>query len=141
MNKAELDLRRRLSRGMGDRWRLTWHEDGRVNPGVPDLSFVMNDGNYETGWLELKVAKLRNSKWEVKIEPGQHQWMELHAGLVPAYFLVEAYENWVLVDGRYHNMLGGEVYHIDSEHFVPADDFSSLGEFLCHITDRRRDGI
>ena len=134
----ELDLRHRLRDGMRGRWLLTWHEDGRVNPGVPDVSYVITDKVYnirhETGWLELKVAK----EGTVQVEPAQHQWMRLHAGLVPAHFLIEHNDRWFLVDGVMSAHLDHIIAGVQSKSMV-AGDFDTLARHLSSYTRRRYD--
>lgn len=90
--KAELEFRGVLSAAMRGSWDLTWHEDGRVNPGVPDLSFVMKNGPFETGWIELKAVFNTTPPFTWKLEQSQYQWMKQHEGRIPILILVAAGE-------------------------------------------------
>jgi hypothetical protein len=94
---------------MRGRWRMTWHENGGISPGVPDLSFVMlGGGHYETGWMELKAERLKSpplahpqQTFTLTIEPSQITWFESHEGLVPAIFLIALNDVWFVVTGRH----------------------------------------
>jgi hypothetical protein len=101
MKKAELNLRHRLRDAMNGSWLLTWHEDRHINPGVPDLSFVMKKGNCETGWIELKAEREYDSKGKVNfcVEPSQIDWIERHRERVPIFFMVAVGEDWFLLSG------------------------------------------
>ena len=104
----EARFRRDLAKAMFFHWQLTWHEDREVNPGVPDLSFVMKSGDYETGWLELKACMITGTKPKTNfhIEPSQHTWMRGHAGIIPANFLIQINdETCHLVHGLKHQEL------------------------------------
>lgn len=101
-NKLELDFRKLIIAKMGARWYHTIHVENFLTPGVPDLSFVMAEEGYETGWLELKaVADVK----KVHVEPTQHRWMERHAKLVPAAFLINIGDVCYLVNGQRHTAL------------------------------------
>lgn len=97
-----------IAKAMYFHWLLTWHEDREINPGVPDISFVMKSGDYETGWLELKACMITAAKPKTNfhIEPSQHTWMRNHAGIIPAYFLIQINdERCYLVHGEKHQEL------------------------------------
>lgn len=79
-------------------WYMTWHETGAISPGVPDLSYVMRGGGFETGWLELKGV-------DGVVEQSQHDWMANHATLIPVHFLVIDKLNWWLIPGVFHKEL------------------------------------
>jgi hypothetical protein len=95
--KPELQLRRQISKAWKKLWISTWHEDGDVNPGVPDISYVPVEGNCETGWLELKAEPFpvdpntsdANPDHVVrfKFQPAQHIWIDLHLRRVPIHIL------------------------------------------------------
>lgn len=104
MNKRELGFRKGLIAVMGGAWTPTIHVENRLNPGVPDLSFVLQSPGVETGWLELKAMPF-SKMLSITIEPGQHSWMEAHAKKIPAYFLVEVSGLLHLIDGRFHGRL------------------------------------
>jgi len=90
MNKLELEFRRELVEKMGGTWTPTIHVENRLNPGVPDMSYVMTHLGCETGWLELKAYRLASDKRvSIKVERGQHEWMAAHAYRVPAHFLIQ----------------------------------------------------
>jgi len=108
MNKRELEFRKDLAAGMAPFWSLTIHVENHLNPGVPDLSYVMHDPKCETGWLELKAIEYQSSNrhWPgIKIEPGQHRWMRTHAKRVPGHFLVLFNNLMFLVPGHEHDRL------------------------------------
>ena len=111
MNKLELEFRKRLCDKMAGRWLVAIHVENHLNPGVPDLSYVMLDQFkpiYETGWLELKAAEHRAvPKFEV--EPSQHNWMRRYAHRVPTHFLVLVGTRCYLLDGKVHSLLVGSV--------------------------------
>jgi hypothetical protein len=107
MNKRELEFRKWLTRAMAGVWFPTIHVENHLNPGVPDLSFVMKPlpaRTFETGWLELKAMELSKTL-KITVEPGQHSWMEAHASLIPAYFLIEVSGKLYLVHGSRHGIL------------------------------------
>jgi len=130
MKKQELTFRQNLVKLMGGRWIPSIHVENRLNPGVPDLSYVMYGAGHETGWLELKATTRSAMKFEV--EQSQHQWMFKHAHRVPAHFLIEVKAGprsvYYLVSGTRHNELGeakseAEVQALSSAMYqVPADD-------------------
>jgi len=109
MNKLELEFRQHLQKQMSGFWQLTLHENKLVNPGVPDLSFVMFGGECETGWLELKAIKAESHMLKFKVESSQHSWMRLNAGMVPAYFLLSVNSEVFMVPGTLHTMLANPV--------------------------------
>lgn len=103
--KAELKWRRELAQEMKGLWRLTWHEDAHVTPGVPDISYVISAGSHETGWLELKATDETEKRIEFVVESSQHDWIARHCWLVPVHFLVAGPEYWWLIHGRHHERL------------------------------------
>lgn len=116
MSKLELAFRKELIKEMGGTWTPTIHVESHLNPGVPDLSYVMTKLGCETGWLELKA--LEDSKMvTIKVERGQHDWMAAHAHRVPAHFLILIGDWCFLVHGRQHRKLNATL-HLDDE-FLP----------------------
>jgi hypothetical protein len=112
MNKRELAFRKSLIERMGGRWLVAIHVENHLNPGVPDLSYVMVADDHETGWLELKacVAPIRASTpLKIKIESSQFRWMSRYAHRVPSHFLIQVGDKCFLIDGKYHAELSGEV--------------------------------
>ena len=102
----ELDFRRELSKAMRHLWVLTWHEDREINPGVPDISYVIPDCHHETGWLELKAIKPPlHDNYRFKIEPSQHRWIERHHMYVPVHFLLAAGDYVWFIAGKHHTQL------------------------------------
>jgi hypothetical protein len=112
MKSLEQTFSHKLRLSMAGLWLCTRHEDGDVNPGVPDISFVMRNGNYETGWLELKACPARDEgkRLDFKIESSQHQWMADHELLVPCYFLIEVGTVCFLVHGKHHATIANQPY-------------------------------
>jgi len=93
-------------------WIRTWHEDKEISPGVPDLSYVMLGGTFETGWIELKAEN--ESKWvKFRIEPSQHQWIRNHHNLIPVHFLVAVGDDWYLIPGNCHEELAKKMSKLD----------------------------
>lgn len=109
MSKAdpEMELRHTLAKAMAGKWRLTWHEDREINPGVPDTSYVvLNPGRHQTGWMELKAIRDPGDKpFKFKIEPSQHVWFADHIDLIPCHFLLAVGDMVYLVDGKMHPLL------------------------------------
>ena len=144
MNKRELKLRQDLARTMAGAWNLTLHAESRLNPGVPDLSFVLTMPDCETGWLELKAMPW-DRKLSITVEPGQHSWMEAHAKRIPAYFLIEVSEKLYLLHGRFHGRLidpitPDDLAGLSYREFSSIQDRSSIHSALWSITDRGRFG-
>jgi len=92
-DNPESRMWQKLREAMRGRWLSQRHEDGRVGPGVPDVSFVMArrlDGyNHQTGWLELKSVP----EWTGVIPHltgEQMDWMRFqHNAGIPVFLLVE----------------------------------------------------
>jgi hypothetical protein len=143
MDKAELEFRRDLSTALMGRWRLTWHEDGSIGPGVPDCSFVMLGGKCETGWLELKATFLDSGPYKFKLEPSQHVWITAHLDLIPVYLLLASPKHVWLLNSEYHNMIDGRALlsrHLDEHCYtrVERSDLVSLSKPLREVTTRSR---
>lgn len=142
MKKADLEMlfRAKLSKAMRNKWRLTWHEDREIGPGVPDLSYVMvAPGQHQTGWLELKAIKdPGENPFKFKIEPSQHEWFNDHAGLIPAHFLVEVGSRSYLVGGAMHEMLDEPmcITQLEKWSMVSFNEYelSGLGLVLHELT-------
>jgi hypothetical protein len=104
-------LRRDLSTRMRSKWTLTWHEDREVSPGVLDVSYVMKEPGHETGWLELKAPIPSNPGVLIKVEPSQHEWIDVHYGRVPLHFLVAVGSRWFFVDAKWHRRFATRITH------------------------------
>lgn len=150
-NKAEeLRLRHKLRDAMKGKWHLTWHEDGRVNPGVPDASYVMKrppspignvfdvGGRFETGWLELKAIPKFDDLGMAKflVEPSQIEWMRDHGPLIPVHFLVAVGQQWWLLEYTWSTALAN--VHMDHlfQHSLSHGTLSSLGVILPPVLQR-----
>ena len=141
MNQRELIFRRALLAEMGKFWSAAIHVENHLNPGIPDLSFVMNGDSCETGWLELKsVADVGHVL--LKIEPGQHNWMELHARRIPAFFLAEVGHEMYLVHGIRHSdlMKPMEKHQLGTISLWYGIDHRQLARALKDLTMRERNG-
>lgn len=146
MTKRELEFRRRLIADMGGRWFASIHVENDLNPGIPDLSYVMAGPNHETGWLELKA--MGRGKTKFKVESSQHQWMTRHAQRVPAHFLIEYGEEWdanyYLVAGNMHHQLAATNGKEDAIRLVCHSVFTvdtlitELSKVLSAVTKRDR---
>lgn len=109
MSALELEFRKEVTRVMNGLWLVTIHDESKLNPGVPDLSFVMN-GDCETGWLELKQDESgRTTEYHFHVEPGQHRWMESRASRIPVYFLLDCGRVVYLLNGVHHRVLSSAV--------------------------------
>jgi hypothetical protein len=146
MKTPEGQLRDRVADALMGYWLLTWHEDKEINPGVPDISFVMLAPECETGWLELKAVH-EAPTFKFKVEPSQHQWIRAHCQRIPVCFLVAVGDNWYIVPGHYHARLIDrmglqtlEKMAICSVRWpLDKDDLTTLVNVLQVIT-RRRNG-
>lgn len=139
MNQRELEFRRALLIGMKKFWSVSVHVENHLNPGVPDLSFVMNGDSCETGWLELKsVADIGHVL--LKIEPSQHNWMELYARRIPAFFLAEVGQKMYLVHGIRHSdlMYPMEKHQLGALSLWQGTDCQQLARILKDLTIRAR---
>jgi len=139
----ELRLRRQLAAAMVGSWVMTWHEDREVNPGVPDVSYVMVGGVYETGWLELKAQLDDSGPWKFKLEASQHKWIGNHLGKVPVHFLMATGDTFWLVPGERHKIFAKSVSKKDMLDisicsFTKAEMRAVLNGHLRALTHRRR---
>ena len=143
MTKLELAFRQTLIREMNPYWTSTIHVENHLNPGVPDMSYVMRSPGCETGWLELK-AIVFNERMSIQVERSQHQWMRDHARRVPAHFLINIGLECFLVDGRY-NTIFTEMLTLEDLASRSIAVFSlkkmttTLPKVLTQITKRGRD--
>lgn len=142
----EGEFRGFLDKAMSGAWIMTWHEDREINPGVPDVSYVMTCGEYETGWLELKAIRYDSKKEKHKftLEPSQHSWIQAHCKRVPVHLLLCLGDYLVfLVDGALHGRFA-EAISIEelrsiSTATIPKSDLRvQLTLQLRQLTDRRR---
>ena len=159
----ESSLRKWLQKHMVGILEMTWHEDREINPGVPDLSYVVKPGNFETGWLELKavlpspaVCRARrevspigfmltdsSEKIKFEIEPSQHEWMSNHAARVPCHFLLGYGEWYFLLDAKYHRLLVVSqtihyLRHLSVMFCHESELRVKLAHELAELTDRYR---
>lgn len=127
----------------------TLHEDGLVNPGVPDVSYVMNPKNgitYETGWLELKAIEGadKNGNYKFTLEPSQHRWITDHYWRVPVHLLLATDTVCWLVPGENHREFIKAQSHQQMDQLGIGFDRKLLRHILyaelAVATDRRRDG-
>lgn len=120
----------------------TWHEDREINPGVPDVSYVIRTPGHETGWLELKACRTNNERLKFEIERSQHEWVRDHHLFVPVHFLVMVNNMLFLVDGCLHEQLSEaktvqkltEISAIVS----PVEEFVDIIQVLARVTKRDR---
>lgn len=124
---------------------MTWHEDREVNPGVPDVSYVMVGGVYETGWLELKAQLGDSGPWKFKLEASQHDWIGNHVGKVPVHFLMATGSTIWLVPGEHHKIFAKSVSISDmrtySDCYFPESEMRvKLNGRLRELSHRRRYG-
>jgi hypothetical protein len=144
--KSELEFRKYLNKQMNGLWLMTWHEDGLVNPGVPDVSYVMN-GNCETGWLELKAIEGadKNGNYKFTLEPSQHRWIDAHHDRVPVHILCATDAVCWLVPGDLHRELFKAQSHKQLSEFSVGFQREQLRYILYDqltlSTDRRRCGL
>ncbi len=93
-------------------WLPSIHVENHLNPGVPDLSYVMLGGEYETGWLELKAVEDAPTI-TIHVEPSQHRWIEAHCASVPVHLLLRVGRVAYLVCGSMHRRFLKSVTHED----------------------------
>lgn len=109
MKKSNLEaaFRHFLADAMRDHWHMTWHEDGGISPGVPDLHYVMKskDNSFNIGWLELKACSAFDSNLNFKVEPSQHAYFEKWARLMPIHFCIRIGDRIVILDAKHHREL------------------------------------
>lgn len=111
MNALELEFRKEILKTMMGLWAPIINAESKYNPGVPDLSYVMN-GDCETGWLELKQDESgRTNEIRIHVEPGQHRFMETFAQRIPVHFLIARRELVYFLGGAHHRELSGPISH------------------------------
>lgn len=147
MNKLELAFRKDLIDTIGGRWIATIHVENHLNPGVPDLSYVMVAPGHETGWLELKAVPrpAPDKHLPIIIEPSQHYWMMRHAHRVPAHFLILVGTTCYLVRGTDHRTLSvsmteDELNRITIFSCNSKNLAGGLAAKLSELTRRERNG-
>ena len=143
--KPESKLRDFIKVEMSGRWIMTWHEDREVNPGVPDISYVMSGGDYETGWLELKsVENVKKETAHFEVQPSQHFWISNHHSRIPVHFLCSVdMLDFYLVPGSQHIRLAAPIHLKELESIsivkMHADEVGkTLASFLRQSTLRGR---
>lgn len=147
MNKRELEFRKSLIREMGGRWLVAIHVENHLNPGVPDLSYVMVAPGHETGWLELKATyhSAKGKPLQFAVEPSQHAWMMRYAHRVPTHFLIKVGPAYHLIDGIKHNALVAPITEEDLMRLAIASFtdntlVSGLSAQLQGLTRRDKNG-
>lgn len=146
ISKPELIFRGEVDRAMNGLWTMTWHEDREINPGVPDLSYVMNGLYYETGWIELKAIRYDPKALQHKftLEPSQHTWISKHHSKIPVHLLLAVGDHSTfLVGGEHHKRLAEpisseELRLISTAKFDRSAMRRELHDALKICTDRRR---
>lgn len=143
--KPESKLRDFIKIQMSGRWIMTWHEDRDVNPGVPDISYVMSGEGYETGWLELKsVENVKKETAHFEVQPAQHFWISNHHSRVPVHFLCSVdMSDFYLVPGSRHIQVAQPIHlkeleAISIERMSAADFAVRLAHNLRKLTLRGR---
>lgn len=100
----ETQLRRSVDNKMGPYWKMTWHEDREITPGVPDLHYVMTerDVDYRVGWLELKAINTQiTASQRIHVQPSQLQYARRWHMVMPIHFLVRVQERIFVIDAKY----------------------------------------
>ncbi len=118
--KDEVDFRHYIEPRMRTHWKMTWHEDRCISPGVPDLHYCfLPEGTtkYRIGWLELKASRVSLSKRNrIAVEPSQHQYYRRWLPMMPIHFLVRVETTIYLIPGELHD----EIPYVDSENIFPS---------------------
>lgn len=141
---TEIAFRKDLIERMHGRWLIAIHRESDLNPGIPDLSFVLTGQGHETGWLELKYcAYHKNAALKLKIQSGQHMWMQRYAHRVPSFYFIRVHEHYFLVNGMFTNALAGPVTFDDlkriaTAHFHDTNLVTELTAKLSELTRRDR---
>lgn len=144
MTPRELKFRKKLIDTMGGRWYPAIHVENHLNPGVPDLSYVMVANGHETGWLELKSVSVA-AALAIKVEQSQHMWMDKVAGRVPCHFAIEVGTDVYIVNGTDHSrvhtgMAPMELESLAIRRFHAPLIASELSAFFRTLTKRDRHG-
>lgn len=148
MIKSELGYRQHLIDIMGGRWLVAINRENNLNPGIPDLSFLMVAPGHEMGWLELKFSQMPRRKTgtlDLQVEPSQHQWMLRYAHRVPTFFLIGVSDQSFLINGTHHQQLASKVSLDDLNRLAimkaTEDDLViRLATTLSELTKRNRNG-
>jgi len=135
MNSAKLELafRQHLISQMKGFWDCFINRENNLNPGVPDLTYLMKDPSCEVGFLELKAVEF---EWGIQIEPSQHGWMRTFAARTPAHFLVQVRNMVYLVPGERHDLLGNNIEEIAQWAFEIRTLRSVLPRILTDVSRR-----
>jgi hypothetical protein len=121
---------------------VTWHENGLVGPGTPDLSFVFR-ANHETGWLELKAERYTGESVKFHIRPAQIDWIRAHRDYVPVFILCQWGEDYYLFNGHRIEELNNKLTRADIDRMATSHSEADglrkmLIEELQKATDRFR---
>lgn len=127
ITKPESRFRDFLSQLMKSYWRMSWHEDGDVSPGIPDLHYVMRGVPHRVGWLELKAVDGTYSPSNCfDIKATQHQYIRKWNEVMPIHFLVRVEDTIYLIHSEYHHQLA----FAKNEH-----DIRVISMLACHADD------
>lgn len=142
----ELEFRQDLLQALRGFWIPTLHENVGVNPGCPDISYIMPGNECETGWLELKAINTLKESFTIKIEASQHQWMFERVGKVPIHFLIRVNDEIYFVDAKWRQRLNESITHsairtIAFSHTSSIDLSARLPWDLRAVTLRSRNGL
>lgn len=138
LKDPELKFRKFVDTQMEGLWKMTWHEDREISPGVPDLHYVMveSGARFCVGWLELKAIDVIVSKSKrIGVEASQHQYIRRWADHMPIHFLIRAKDYCYVVDGRMSPLIPVAGCEADMRiasviHFHESDLTWKLAEFL-----------
>lgn len=104
-----MEFRHLIANSMADHWRVTWHEDGGISPGVPDLHYVMlplpGQKSHHVGWLELKAMSPTSGGLGFHVEPSQHVYIQKWCIYMPIHFCIYGGGTVYLVLGECHSYL------------------------------------
>lgn len=139
--KQETELRKKWRKAVTGIVLSTWHEDREINPGVPDVSFVVPDKKHETGWIELKACDADQGKIKLQVEPSQHNWIRAHHEHVPIWFLVLVEPHVYLIGGHMHEFVDEiktveELERSSMMHCGSDDIRTAIIPFLAMMTER-----
>lgn len=118
---------------------MSWHENGGISPGTPDLHYVMGTG-HQVGWLELKSKDREITKSNrIQIEPSQHQYIRKWLPYMPIHFLIRANKVVYLVEGKYASTVAmldspNTICSISVAYFPQEDIRNRLPALLKTIT-------
>lgn len=118
---------------------MSWHEDGGISPGTPDLHYVV-DTDCRVGWLELKSKDREIGKSNrIQVEPSQHQYIRKWLPYMPIHFLIRANNIVYLVEGKYSSAVAlmdspNTICSISIAYFPQEDIRDKLPALLKTIT-------